>query len=303
MLPRSVFSKRKRALLFKSNSAVTTPLWQLKQTTFSWPFRNWHPKATVPLSTTTSAQLLSSQTHSPQSYPHLTGNLKKLNCLKIFAKQASRVITSLLTATESTIVTQSRQVMHCRHLEKISSPTLGNLRDFVAVFYRRHVKHQQINGQGKPKIREICFSPSNQQLMDFLDELQRLQKDAFGIAAHAIIEHFIDAKCHHNRKHLWTSFTWRMAGIKRLLHALKKRWSWRSGKPLMSCSWTQWTSMPLKPELSQPATIKTPAVSWNDKKIKLRKQKTFLEPTSRHDHHQCASWKWFRSDHVPERAA
>ena len=31
-------------------------------------------------------------------------------------------------------------------------------------------------------------------LVDFLDELQKLAKDAFGIAAHAIIEQFINAK-------------------------------------------------------------------------------------------------------------
>ena len=46
----------------------------------------------------------------------------------------------------------------------------------------------------KHKFQKLVFNPSNQKLVDFLDELQRLAKDALGIAAHAIIEQFIYAK-------------------------------------------------------------------------------------------------------------
>ena len=46
----------------------------------------------------------------------------------------------------------------------------------------------------KHKIQKLVFNPANQKLVDFLDELQKLAKDAFGIAAHAIIEQFIYAK-------------------------------------------------------------------------------------------------------------
>ena len=46
----------------------------------------------------------------------------------------------------------------------------------------------------KHKFQKLVFNPANQKLVDFLDELQRLAKDAFGIAAHAIIEQFIYAK-------------------------------------------------------------------------------------------------------------
>ena len=38
------------------------------------------------------------------------------------------------------------------------------------------------------------FNPANQKLIDFLDELQKLAKDAFGVATQAIIEQFIYAK-------------------------------------------------------------------------------------------------------------
>ena len=46
----------------------------------------------------------------------------------------------------------------------------------------------------KNKIEKLFFDPANQKLVDFLDELQRLAKDAFGIAAQAIIEQFKYAK-------------------------------------------------------------------------------------------------------------
>ena len=46
----------------------------------------------------------------------------------------------------------------------------------------------------KHKFQKLVFNPAYQTLVDFLDELQKLAKDAFGKAAHAIIEQFIYAK-------------------------------------------------------------------------------------------------------------
>ena len=46
----------------------------------------------------------------------------------------------------------------------------------------------------KHKFQKLVFNPANQKLVDFLDELQRLAKNAFGIAAHAITEQFIYTK-------------------------------------------------------------------------------------------------------------
>ena len=46
----------------------------------------------------------------------------------------------------------------------------------------------------KHKFQKLVFNPANQTLVDFPDELQKLAKDAFGIAAHAFIEQFIYAK-------------------------------------------------------------------------------------------------------------
>ena len=46
----------------------------------------------------------------------------------------------------------------------------------------------------KHKFQKLVFNPENQKLVDFLDELQKLARDAFGIAAHPIIEQFIHAE-------------------------------------------------------------------------------------------------------------
>ena len=46
----------------------------------------------------------------------------------------------------------------------------------------------------KHKFQQLVFNPANQKLIDFLDELQKLAKDAFGVDAQAIIEQFIYAK-------------------------------------------------------------------------------------------------------------
>ena len=46
----------------------------------------------------------------------------------------------------------------------------------------------------KHKFQRLVFNPANQNLIDFLDELQKLAKDAIGVAAQAIIEQFTYAK-------------------------------------------------------------------------------------------------------------
>ena len=77
--------------------------------------------------------------------------------------------------------------------KNIDGPTRENLGKIMAVFRRNYVKSQPM-ATAKHKFQKLVFNPANQKLVDFLDELQKLAKDAFGIAAHAIIEQFIHAK-------------------------------------------------------------------------------------------------------------
>ena len=77
--------------------------------------------------------------------------------------------------------------------KNINGPTRENLEEILAVLRRKYVKPQSM-ATAEHKFQKLVFNPANQKLVDFLDELQKLAKNAFGIAAHAIIEQFIYAK-------------------------------------------------------------------------------------------------------------
>ena len=73
--------------------------------------------------------------------------------------------------------------------KNITSPDRENLGEILTVFRRKNVKPQSMAAT-KHKFQRLVFNPANQKLIDFLDELQKLAKDAFG----AIIVQFIYAK-------------------------------------------------------------------------------------------------------------
>ena len=77
--------------------------------------------------------------------------------------------------------------------KNITSPNRENLGEILTVFRRKYEKPQSM-ATAKHKFQRLVFNPVNQKLIDFLDELQKLAKDAFGVAAQAIIEQFIYAK-------------------------------------------------------------------------------------------------------------
>ena len=76
--------------------------------------------------------------------------------------------------------------------KNITSPNRENLGEILTVFRRKYVKPQSM-ATAKHKFQRLVFNPANQKLIDFLDELQKLAKDAFGVAAQAIIENIIYA--------------------------------------------------------------------------------------------------------------
>ena len=78
-------------------------------------------------------------------------------------------------------------------LSKISPAPTESLGGILTVFRRKYVKPQSM-ATAKHKVQQLVFNPANQKLFDFLDELQKLAKDAFGVAAQSIIEQFIYAK-------------------------------------------------------------------------------------------------------------
>ena len=77
--------------------------------------------------------------------------------------------------------------------KNITSPNRGNLGEILTVFREKYVKPQSM-ATAKHKFQRLVFNPADQKLIDFLDELQKLAKDAFGVAAQAIVEQFIYVK-------------------------------------------------------------------------------------------------------------
>ena len=77
--------------------------------------------------------------------------------------------------------------------KNITSPNRDNLGEVLTVFRRKYVKPQSM-ATAKHKFQRLVLNPANQKLIDFLDELQKVAKDAFGVAAQATIEQFIYTK-------------------------------------------------------------------------------------------------------------
>ena len=62
--------------------------------------------------------------------------------------------------------------------KNITSPNRENLGEILTVFRRNYVKTQSI-AMVKHEFQRLVFSPANQKLIDSLDELQKMEKDAF----------------------------------------------------------------------------------------------------------------------------
>ena len=77
--------------------------------------------------------------------------------------------------------------------KNFTSPNRENMGEILSVFRRKYVKPQSM-ATAKHKLQRLVSNPAKQILIDFLDELQKLAKDAFGVAAQDIIEQFIYAK-------------------------------------------------------------------------------------------------------------
>ena len=107
--------------------------------------------------------------------------------------------------------------------ENITSLNREKLGEILSSFRRKYVKPQSI-ATAKHKFQRLVFNPATQKLFDFLDELQKLAKDALGVAAQALIEQFIYAKMPpHLKKKQLTRRIWKMTRMNRLCRILKGR--------------------------------------------------------------------------------
>ena len=75
----------------------------------------------------------------------------------------------------------------------ISRRNRESLAGILTVFRRKYVKSQSM-ATAKQKFEHQVFNPANEKLIEFLDQNQKLAKNASKVAAQAIIEQFIYAK-------------------------------------------------------------------------------------------------------------
>ena len=89
--------------------------------------------------------------------------------------------------------------------KNITSPNREKSGEILTVFPRKYVKPQSGYSEhkwlqrnkmatAKHKFQPLVFNPANPKLIEFLDELQKLAKDEFGVATQVNIEQFIHVK-------------------------------------------------------------------------------------------------------------
>ena len=125
--------------------------------------------------------------------PTFDGNSEKLELFKDLFQTSLKIHNQL---TEGDKINYFHSLMRGdtqQTFKNINSRNPENLTEILTVFRRKYVKPQSM-ATVKHKFQQLVFNPSNQKLIDFLDELQKLAKDALGVAAQAIIEQFIYAK-------------------------------------------------------------------------------------------------------------
>ena len=125
--------------------------------------------------------------------PTLDGKSEKFELFEDLFQTSFKIHIQL---TEEDKINYCHSLMHgdaLQTLKNITSPNREKLGGILTVFRRKYVKPQSM-ATAKHKFQRLVFNPSNQKLIDFLDELQKLAKDAFGVAAQAIIEQIFYAK-------------------------------------------------------------------------------------------------------------
>ena len=74
-------------------------------------------------------------------------------------------------------------------LKNITSPNRVNLGENLTVFRRKCLKPQS-TATAEHQFQRLVFNPANQKVNDFVGELQKLAKNAFGVATQDMIDQF-----------------------------------------------------------------------------------------------------------------
>ena len=149
--------------------------------------------------------------------PKFDGNSQKF---ELFEDHFHTSLKTHIQLTEEDRINYFHSLMRgdaLQSFKNINDPTRMNLGESLAFFRRKYAKPQSM-ATTKHKFQKLVFNSANQKIVDFLDELQKLATDAFGIAAHAIIEQIMYAKMPPHLKKSVNQTHWKMARISRLLH-------------------------------------------------------------------------------------
>ena len=145
--PGTSLGKQKKARSTNQpNFAVKSPLRQLKQTRFCWPFNNWRRTIFQPISTT-STESRNCPKPSQRQRPHLTENQRNSNCLKICSKQVWNFTINWQKKTKQTTSTLSCVVMRYKHSRTSQTPTEGFGRKFYCV--PQKIRESSVNSYSK----------------------------------------------------------------------------------------------------------------------------------------------------------
>ena len=125
--------------------------------------------------------------------PTFDGKLEKFEIFEALFQTSLKIHNQLTEEDKINYFHSLMRVDALQTFKNITSPNRENLGEILTVFRSKYVKPQSM-ATAKHKFQRLVFIPANQKLIDFLDDLQKLAKDAFGVAAQAIIEQFIYAK-------------------------------------------------------------------------------------------------------------
>ena len=165
----------------------------MKQTRFCWPFSSWRATVTPPTSTITLTKIGIRLNLSKQQCPPLTGKHKKIELFEDLFQTSLKIHNQLTEEDKINYFLSLIRGDGLQTFSNISSRNREKLAGILTVFRRKYVKPQSMV-TAKHSVQQLVFNSANQKVIDFFDELQKLAKDAFGVAAQSILEHFIDAR-------------------------------------------------------------------------------------------------------------
>ena len=180
-------SRKRTVLSVNRISALRIPLQRLKQTNFWWPFSGF---AKFHNNINRFFKLSKSLT---TTMPTFEGKSLKFELFEDLLQTSLELRNQLIEDDRVNYFDSLMRGDALHTFKNFNGPTQENLGEFLAVFCWKCVKSHSI-ALGKQKFQKNVFNSAHQNLIDFLDELQKLAKDAFGIAALVIIDQIVYAK-------------------------------------------------------------------------------------------------------------